>query len=321
MDTIMIRNTVLVTGASGFIGASLIRRLHGLSEETHILTRKNSNKWRIKDILPKLIDHEVNFEDEKYIKKLIEEIKPQVIYHMASFGGYPFQKDLKEMVKANIIETVNLLEATKAIDYNIFVNIGSSSEYGYKTTPMNEKDALRPASFYAATKASSTYISQVFSQIYNKPIVTIRPFSVYGPYEEPTRFISSAIANCLKGTDLKLTEGSQMRDYIYIEDFITGLLKIASSPSKVKGEIINLGCGKQYSVKEVASIIMRLTNSSSKMLFGAYKKREWDSNFWVSDNSLLYELTGWKPSISIEEGLKKTVDWFRNNLNLYGKNN
>ena len=317
----MIRNTALLTGSTGFIGANLARHLIKNSYKVHILTRPESSNWRIKDILPHLVDHRVNFQNKKELQGVMAEIKPNIIFHLASYGGYPFQQNLQNMVEANIVETVNLLESLKTIDYQVFINAGSSSEYGYKTEPMKESDALSPNSFYAATKASATYISQVYSRMYQKPIVTVRPFSVYGPYEEPTKFIPPLITRSLKGEDIHLTQGIEKRDFIYIDDFIDGLLAICHSPDKVKGKVINLGSGKQYSVKEAADLIASLTGSKSKLHFGTYKPRNWDTNYWVADISLAKRLLGWQPANSFEEGLKKTIAWFEKNINLYEKKN
>lgn len=305
----------LVTGASGFIGANLVRILLE-SFEVHIFTRKDSNRWRIQELIPKLKEHTVDFQDLTSLTQEFKDIQPDIIFHLASFGGYPFQTDPLTIVQANIIETFNLLEASKTTDYKLFINVGSSSEYGYKRKPMKETDQLEPTSIYAATKAGATHIASAYYHVYQKPIMTIRPFSVYGPFEEPTRFIPQLILSCLNNQDIKLTQGNEGRDFIYIDDFIDGMLKFCRAPKEVKGKIINLGTGQQHSIKEVANLAKELTGSSSKLLWRAYKPRDWDTDYWVADNKLALSL-GWQPKFTLQGGLEETINWFKKNKHLY----
>ncbi len=313
----MVRNKIVVTGASGFIGANLVRRLISDNNEVYILKRKDSYIWRLTELNPQLKEFQVDFHDKALLKEVISHIKPDIIYHLAAYGGYPFQEDLTKMLNGNIVSTVNILEASKDIGYKIFINFGSSSEYGFKKKPMKETDVLEPGSFYAATKASGTYLCRVFGNIYQKPIVTVRPFSVYGPYEEPTRLIPSSIVACLKGKDLKLTKGDQKRDFIYIGDFLDGLFAITHNPEKVAGKVINLGTARQYSVNEVVTLIKKITNSKSKLIWDAYQPRSWDTNYWVADIKLAKKLLNWEPETSLEEGLQKTIAWFKKHIHLY----
>ena len=113
----------------------------------------------------------------------------------------------------------------------------------------------------------------------------------------------------------------ERRDFIYVDDFVDGLIKVAQYPEKVKGKVFNLGSGKQHSIKEVAALVAHLTGNKSKLIYGAYKPRDWDTNYWVADISRASELIGWSPINSLEAGLKKTISWFEKNLNLYEEKN
>src|SRR5581483_3388167 len=147
-----------------------------------------------------------------------------------------------EMIETNIIATKNLLFASQDIPYSCFINTGSSSEYGLKRHPMKETDFLEPLSYYAVTKASATLLCQAFAKLHNKPIITFRLFSVYGPLENKTRFIPSAISAGIHDTVLPLTEGIVRRDFIYIDDVIDAYIHATHLPAK-PGEIYNIGTG------------------------------------------------------------------------------
>ncbi|MBU1084737.1 NAD-dependent epimerase/dehydratase family protein, partial [Patescibacteria group bacterium] len=227
----------------------------------------------------------------------------------------PIQQDLTKMIKTNIEGTVNLLEAVNKYKYLSFVNTGTSSEYGYKQKPMKETDILEPAFNYAATKASATLICQVFAKQFNKPIVTLRPFSIYGDWEEPSRFIPTIITSCLKGKTVNLIPGKQVRDFLYVEDLIRAYL-VTGLKTNLGGEVINIGSGKQVLVKQTAEKIINLVGNKVKVNIGTYKPRSWDTNYWVADRSKAKKLLGWEPQYTLEDGLKKSIDWYQTRLNV-----
>jgi len=163
------------------------------------------------------------------------------------------------MIETNVRGTLNLLMASKNINYKMFINTGSSSEYGIKNKPMNEEDHLEPISFYAATKASTTFLCQVFAKEYQKPIATLRPFSVFGPYEEESRFIPTIIRAVIKNKPIKLTQGNQRRDFIYIDDIVDIYIKTLSHGKKLSRQILNMGTGTEHTNDEVVKMLFEIT--------------------------------------------------------------
>ncbi|MFH1388443.1 MAG: NAD-dependent epimerase/dehydratase family protein [Patescibacteria group bacterium] len=190
---------ILVTGSNGFIGKELVRTLENKGHKVVRFDRNILYKPRI-------------------LKSQIRKILPAKIFHLAAYGNHSNQKDISKIVYCNYIATYNLLDATKDLNIDSFINTGSSSEYGRKRIPMKEDMHLETDTFYGATKAGSTYLSRAFAKQFNMHIVTVRPFSVYGPGEDQKRFIPTVIKCALNEETLNLAQG--VHDWIYISDFI-----------------------------------------------------------------------------------------------------
>lgn len=300
---------VFITGISGFIGANLARKLINENHEVHAVIRPDSNLWRIKDIKEKINLYEVDILDQQALSSTIHQIKPNLIFHLAAYGSYPFQKEPSKIIDVNINGAINILNATLDLEYESLILTGTSSEYGIKENKMRETDILEPLTFYAASKGSATLLAQVFAKQYKKPINILRPFSVYGPYEEPTRFIPTIINALINKTDINLTPGEQRRDFIYIEDMTDAYMFLAKQNSI--GEIFNIGTGNQFTNDEVVDTLFKITDKNTNINKGTYEKRTWDTSNWVADISKIKNL-GWEPKFSLEEGLKKTFEFYNN---------
>lgn len=311
---------ILVTGATGFVGACLVHRLvKRKNDNIHIILRRSSDTWRIKDILKRLNLHYADLIDSREIKKIVKKVKPQMIYHLATYGAYPFQKGPEKIFQANVFGTLNLLEACAEVGFKAFVNTGSSSEYGTKSRAMSEKHLLEPNSYYGLAKASQTLLCQHFARENNLPIVNLRLFSPYGYYEEPTRLIPTLINSCLEGKDLNLVSPGIARDFSFVDDVIDAYLKVPSRAGELSGQILNIANGKQHIIKEVVSLVVKITGATVKANWGAMPARSHDTNVWLADISKAKRLLEWQPKNDLEEGLGKTINWFRNNRKQFGE--
>ncbi|MFH1826929.1 MAG: NAD-dependent epimerase/dehydratase family protein [bacterium] len=315
----LVSKKILITGASGFVGAVLLRRVVTKYPKAipYVLLRKTSKTWRIDDILGKTNVLEGDVTDFETIHKLVQKIKPDVVFHLAAYGAYHYQDSLDEAIKVNYLGTKNLLTALEKIHYRLFVNTGSSSEYGYKNHAMKETDFLEPASFYAATKAAVTHLCTTYSMLNNRPIVTLRPFSVYGPYEEPGRFMPTAILGAIGEKVINVVKGP-VRDFIYVEDFVDAYFDCLRLKS-FNHRIFNICSGTQVSIEKTARMVIKLVKSKSQLTIGTYKSRPWDTNHWVGSNFLAKDILGWKPKHSLEDGLIKSIKWFNINKEFYEK--
>lgn len=305
----------LVTGATGFIGANLVRTFLKRGDEVHILTRECSDKWRLQEVLCDLNEHCVDLLDYCKLHKTVNLIKPDVILHSAVYGGYPFQTDPTRIMETNLIGTMNLVKACSKVDYEAFINTSTSSEYGIKNKPMSEKDLLEPLSDYGVSKAASTLFCRARALTENKNIVTLRLFSPYGPYEEPSRLIPSVIGACMSGVSPKLSSASSVRDFIYIDDVMDAYLKALKGG--ICSEIFNIGYGKQHSVGEVVSLIKEITSANVSPEWGKAERRPNEPVMWQADVSKARNLLNWRPKYSLREGLRRTIEWMKKNRERY----
>lgn len=310
----------IVTGASGFIGANLTRRLLQDGHDVHLLLREGYLRWRIEDIFKDVQIHIIDLNDKAGIENVIKSIHPELIFHIAAYGNYSWQNNLDQIIQTNFIGTINLLEACLKVGFEAFVNTGSSSEYGLKNYPPPEYDSLEPNSYYAVTKASAALFCRYSAQKYKAHITTLRLYSVYGPYEEPERLIPTLIINGLNGKLPPLVNPGIARDFVYIDDVIDAYLLSALKKEKEFGAIYNIGSGIQVTIRELVETAMRVLKINVSPQWGSMQNRDWDTSVWIANNNEAGRKLGWKTNNTIEQGLSKTVDWLCNNpqyLNLY----
>ena len=301
---------ILITGAAGFVGSNLTRYFVSRGIKVNIMIKRSSNTWRLNDIIKKTNVHYADISDINNVKKIIKKIKPKTIYHLATHGGYSDQTDLVKIKKSILDATYNLINECKKYKFNIFINTGSSSEYGFKNKAMKESDILVPNSYYSVFKSSSSLYCQYESLKSNIQIVTIRPFHVYGPYERSNRLIPSLIRNMLNDKKVKLVSPKVSRDMIYISDVVNFYIMVANKKN-LKGEIFNLGSGKKTTIKEIYNLLKKITNYKVKNYWGSMKNRYWDQSIWYSDNSYVKNKLKWKPEVSLKKGLVNTVNWYK----------
>lgn len=307
----------LVTGAAGFVGANLVRHLIGKGT-VFCTTHPKDNLWRLNEIKKKISLVPLDLADFNAVRRAVKTAKPDYIFHLGAYGTYPSQRDFRQIFNANTLGTANLLEALNPSPYKAFVMTGSSSEYGYKSKPMKESEVLEPNSFYSATKGAATLIAQAYGVVERKPTVILRLFSIYGPWEEPGRFIPTAIAKCLNGATLSVASGKEVRDFIYINDTIAALILAAKKAKQRKGQIFNIGSGKQMKITDAAQKIIEIVGTDAKISIGDYPSRPWDATTsWQADTSKTRTLLGWRPTTSFEQGIEKTAAWLRDHKDLY----
>ena len=303
------RKKVLITGATGFIGANLCRDLLKQNHEVYALVRSNANIWRIKEIKSNLHLIKTSLADADKLNFQLKKLKPDWIFHCAAHGAYSWQTDIGQMITTNVQATVNLLTAACKIGFESFVYTGSSSEYGLVQKNPSENDQLRPNSVYAVTKAAATHFCQLFARKYRLNISIVRLYSVYGLYEQPGRLMPSLLLYLKNGSWPALVSPEVAHDFIYIDDVSEACVRLAKR-GEGQGEIFNLGTGKQTTLKELVNLCQTLFPVTAKPQWSSMPIRAWDSVNWVANIDKITRVLNWKPKKSLSDGLQSFMDWF-----------
>ncbi len=277
---------ILLTGASGFIGKSLIKKLR--------------NKHAIGYIPHKLLY-------TSNLKIQLSLFKPDIIIHAAAYGNMSWHAQDKCVIK-NVTATQNLLEASKDIDYKLFINFGSSSEYGHTQKRMREDQKCNPQSPYAISKLTTTLLTDFYAKKYNKKNITVRPFSIYGPGEDNRRLIPTLI-NALRRDIAVNLDGFAYHDWVYIDDLVSFIDHIIRNSDLIQDNIYNIGTGIQTTNAEVLTKIETIVGKKAK-INGRYGTTQLGN--WRADISLSHSV-GFKCGITLDSGLKKTVDYYLKN--------
>ena len=301
----------LVSGASGFVGANLARRLLADGHEVHLVLRPHHKPWRLDDIAQDVQVHKVDLTDRDGVDRAVAGAKPDWVFHLAAHGAYPTQKDLDQMIETNVRGTANLVAAAVHAGVNAFVNAGTSSEYGYKDHAPAEDEWLEPNSDYAVTKAAATMFCRHTAQRTGLPITTLRLYSVYGPFEEPARLVPTLIVQGMEARLPTLVNPDIARDYIYVDDACDAFVLAAATDKQDPGVVYNIGSGVQTTLLEIVESTRRILGVKAEPQWGSMEQRSWDTNVWVSNPSKFRSRFGWTPSCDLESGLRKTVEWFR----------
>jgi UDP-glucose 4-epimerase len=312
---------VLVTGATGFIGSHLAERLVAEGAEVILAVEPGANQANVASILDKVHVHEVDLRDGQMVQRLLRECQPSKVYHLAAVGVTEPGIDPRLAAQVNVMGTLNLLEALTETDCDCFINTGTCYEYGHHTPPppvppkvggpggQHEDQMVDPINAYAASKSAAWLFCNMYHRTRGYPIVTVRPFTVYGPRQSPRALIPQTILSALEGQDFEMTGGEQTRDFTYVDDVVEGYIR-ASLSERAIGQTFNLGAGKERPIKEVVLKVLELMGNPVRPLIGAlpYRPRE----IWrlYADNNKARDLLGWRPRVGLEDGLRKTIAWY-----------
>lgn len=305
--------TAIITGATGFVGANLARRLLKDGHRVHLLVRPQYNSWRVDEISSECQIHKIDLQDADPLKNAVAKIKPDWIFHLAANGAYSWQTDVREIINTNMIGTVNLVQSCLSSGFETFINTGSSSEYGFKDHAPAENEYIEPNSYYAIAKSSATMFCQFMARSQKVQIPTLRLYSIYGPYEEPNRLMPTIIINGLDGKLPPLVDPNIARDYVSADDCIEAYMLAASVKTEDPGAVYNVGSQIQVSLAEVVEVARKVLNISEQPNWGSMPNRKWDTSVWVSNSEKIKSDIGWQTRDSFEDGFAKMVSWFRVN--------
>ena len=300
---------VVVTGGTGFVGANLVRRLIGTGHRPDLLVRPGFTSWRIDAIRDDVTIHEVNLGDRTSLTATLDQVRPTWIFHLATHGAYSWETDPAEMIRTNVVGTANLLAAGLTAGVEVFVNSGSSLEYGRQDHAPAETEPGCPDTPYGITKAAATALCVNASRSCPARIRTLRLYSAYGPFEDPRRFVPSLIVHGGRGVFPPLVDHRIARDYVFVEDVVDAYLRAAEDTSAEAGAIYNVGTGVQTTVGEAVEIARRVLGIAGRPTWGTMPPRAWDTHSWIADVRKARVVLGWTANRSFEDGFTRTVAW------------
>jgi len=309
---------VLVTGAGGFVGSHLTERLVRAGGRVRAMVHYNAlGTWGWLDQSPVRGDIDVMASDLADRDSVVRAMTgSEIVFHLGALIAIPYSYEAPaSYVHTNVIGTLNVLQAARELGVERVVHTSTSEVYGTaQYVPIDEKHPLQGQSPYSASKIGADKMAQAFHRSFGVPVVTLRPFNTFGPRQSARAVIPTIITQCLAGDTVHLGSLEPTRDFSYVTDSVEGYL-LAAGTDKVVGMTINLGSGREISIGDLARTIMEMTGSAATIESDERRLRPEASEVdrLLADNSLARSLLGWRPQVTLEDGLARTIDWIRQN--------
>jgi NAD dependent epimerase/dehydratase len=316
---------VLITGAGGFIGSHLTERLAREGAQVRALVRYTSRRDEgFLSTLPDDVRSQIrvvhgDVRDIKTVREAMQGV--QFVFHLAALVGIPYSYlHPQEVIETNVIGTANVLLSARDNGNLQRVLLTSTSEvYGTaQYVPIDEVHPLQPQSPYSATKIAADALGISFQRSFETPVVLVRPFNAYGPRQSMRAVIPTIIVQAITRDQVMLGALHPTRDFTYVTDTADGFVRAATA-SEAVGQAINIGSGQEISIGDLARLIVKLVGRDVPVVQDPQRLRPTSSEVeqLCASNALAQEILGWRPQVSLEEGLQRTIDWIRDSLTLY----
>jgi len=315
---------VLVTGAGGFIASHLVERLVKEGAQVRAFVRYNSRndvgmlRLVSPDVFSAIEIVQGDLRDVEAVRKAVK--NADTVFHLGALIAIPYSYvNPREVVDVNIMGTLNVLMAARDSNVRRMVHTSTSEVYGTaQYTPIDEKHPLQGQSPYSASKIGADRIVESFYRSFDVPVVILRPFNTYGPRQSTRAVIPTIITQALTRDEVKLGGLDPMRDFTFVADTANGFMRAAEADN-VLGEEINLGNDNTIRIGDLVEKIFGIIGKTPKIITDQQRIRPDKSEvmkLWAS-NQKAKEMIGWEPRISLDEGLKLTVEWISSHLDLY----
>ena len=304
-----LQGPILVLGASGFVGANLLRKL--LIYRTDVIgTSSHLPTWRLED-LPEENQRSVDLLVESNLDGLLADIKPRTVFNCVAYGAYSFQTDASLIYQTNFNLTERIVRKLHEIGVNAYIHAGSSSEYGDASAGPNESDEPMPNSDYAVSKVACANLLRYYGRKHGFPGINLRLYSVYGPLEDASRLIPAVVRKGLDGEYPEFVSPDISRDFVYVDDCCEAFIDAAiGMRPEVYGASLNIGAGQKTSIADVAAAARAVFGIDHEPEF-TMPARAWDVQDWYANNERAARDLGWHPRTSFRDGLQLTRDWYK----------
>ena len=300
----------LVTGATGFLGSHLLARLLKQGCETAITVREDSDCWRIEPLLSEVTRIQTDLAHISEASAPIRDFQPEVIFHLAWTGGNSARyNDDVAQIRANLPGSLDLLQIAAEVGAKRWVGFGSVVEYGTCSGLISETLTPVPTTLYGISKYALCLMTEKICSLDRLEFAWIRPFWTFGPMDDGLRLIPMLINKLLAEERPVLTPGEQLWDYLYVEDAVEAIVRLGIKPEA--SGIFNLGSGEATSVRSVVEQIRDRIDPALPLGFGDIPYRHDQVMHLQADITKLINATGWRPQVSLAEGLRRTIDWHR----------
>lgn len=317
-------NNILVTGADGFIGSHLVEELVAQGNKVKAFCYYNSfNSWGWLDTLPKEVLDKIevftgDIRDPNGVRTAMKDTN--IVYHLAALIAIPFSYHSPDSyIDTNVKGTLNVLQAAKDFNMDRVIVTSTSEVYGTaQYIPIDEKHPRQPQSPYSASKIGADCIAESFYRSFDLPVTIVRPFNTYGPRQSARAIIPTIITQLLNGKEeIYLGDLSPTRDLLFVKDTVKGFIEICNSTTLI-GEDCNIATNSEISMGNLAQGLINIINPNARIITDEQRLRPEKSEVFrlYGDNTKIQKHTHWKQRISLEEGLKLTIDWFSNPNNL-----
>jgi len=300
---------ILVTGASGFVGACLCRYFAARGARVVGLSRPGTPSWRLDGATVELV--EVDVAGSADARALVRDVRPSAVIHCAAYGAYSNQSDADRIYQVNFDLVRHLVEALKnEAGFRAFVQAGTSSEYGLNCTAPDEDAATRPDSEYAVSKLAATAFVQYAGIKWGFPGWVLRLYSVYGPYEDASRLVPRLLAHAEEGTLPPLVHPDISRDFVFVDDVCAAFEAVLERADQLeRGGVFNVGTGRRSTLSDIVAVVRRQFAIAQEPAWGSMADRAWDHADWYANPKKAEKILGWRAPTTLSDGMAKTAAW------------